>query len=447
MDKRQTYKDVLRLALPAVGEMTLFMLIWVFDTMIVGQYGGNLLVTSVSLSSQVISTFENIFIGVGLAVGMTSIVARKIGAKLHDDAEEFSSLGIMIATIIALITSAIFFMFAEPILIGAKADANVLKYGTNYMRICSIGLFFSMITTSLNSILRGYGNTKTPLLVTTVVTIVNLSLDILLVFGLLGFPELGANGAAIATTTAKIIGFLCILIYMMKKSPIKPRLKYVKSFNHKRLKELLILAIPSGLQEAAFSISRLINTFMIMSLGSVAFSANSITTTIESISFNPGWGFAVAATALVGQAIGEKNYKKAKDYGQASLVLGCIVMGVFSLMFLFIPNTLVSMFITESEIEVIKLGTTCVMIAAVEQIPMAISMIVGGALKGIGDTKTPFIVSFFTSWCVRLPLMFLAISVLKLPVTAVWWITGIQWLLDGALIYVQYKKRFRNLQH
>ena len=138
MNKKQTYNDVLRLALPAVGEMTLFMLIWVFDTMIVGQYGGNMLVTSVSLSSQVISTFENIFIGVGLAVGMTSIVARKIGAKLHDDAEEFSSLGIMLAVIIALITSAIFFVFAEPILIGAKADANVLKYGTNYMRICSI---------------------------------------------------------------------------------------------------------------------------------------------------------------------------------------------------------------------------------------------------------------------------------------------------------------------
>ena len=99
----KTTKDVLSLALPAVGEMILYMMIWVFDTMMVGKYGGNLAVSTVGLSSEILYTCVNVFISVGISVGIASLVARNVGAKRPDSAEEFATLGLLSGFFIALI--------------------------------------------------------------------------------------------------------------------------------------------------------------------------------------------------------------------------------------------------------------------------------------------------------------------------------------------------------
>lgn len=439
-------KEVFSLALPAVGEMILYMMIWVFDTMMVGQYGGNIAVSSVGLSSEIMYTFSNILIAVGLSVGITSLVARKVGAKDFEAAEEYSTLGFLVGTLLSLIIFLIFFTQSYRMLRLVGADEAVVNLGGPYMRIASIGIFFNMLMSTLNASLRGFGDTKTPLIASILVNIINIPLDYLLIFGALGFPELGVKGAAIATSIAQTSGFVFIALYIYFKSPIKINPKYLKNLKPHSLPDLLRLSIPSSMQEGAFSISRLISNFMIVSIGTVSFAANQITTTIESISFMPGWGFAVAATTLVGHKIGEKNYEKAKDYANVSIILGTLLMLVFSILFLIIPNQLINLFINSSEKEVIKLGALCLMVASIEQPFMAVSMIVGGAFKGAGNTKTPFMVSLISSWVIRLPLMFYIIYVLKLSVVYVWVVTTVQWIFDGGLIYILYKKNFCKLK-
>lgn len=425
--------------------MTLYMMIWVLDTMMVGWYGGDVGVSSVGLSSEILYTFSNIFIAVGISVGLTSIIARKYGAKDIKSAEEYASIGFFVGSIISIIILLICFIFSKHILIIAGAKGKILSLGAAYMKIASISLFFNMLTSLLNSILRGYGNTKTPLAISALINVINLVLDYMMIFGIKPFPELGVKGAALATLIAQFCGFVCVITYTLKKSKIKLHLKYIKSINMNRLKELIRLSIPSSLQEGAFDISRLISTFMIMHLGSVSFAANQITTTIESLSFMPGWGFAVAATTLVGHKVGEKNHKQAKDYADTCAILGSLVMSFCSLAFLLFPKFLISLFIESSAKNVINLGSICIMIAAVEQPVMGLSMIYGGALKGLGDTKTPFIVSFISSWIVRLPLMYYVIYILKLPVTYIWWVTSIQWAFDGILITILFRKKFKRI--
>ncbi|WP_418921830.1 MATE family efflux transporter [Clostridium ganghwense] len=446
MFNKNTIKDVLSLALPAVGEMTLYMMIWVFDTMMVGKYGGRVAVSAVGLSSEILYTFINIFISVGISVGITSLVSRRFGAKQYDSAEEYASVGFFIGIIISLFISIIMFVFSKHILTLAQAKDDVINLGVTYMRIISFGLFFNMLTSMFNGIVRGYGNTKTPLLISALINVVNLSLDWILIFGRFGFPELGVKGAAIATSTAQITGFIFAIIYMLRKSKIKIRIKYIKSLNKNKLKQLLKLAIPSSMQEGAFSISRLLNTFMIMHIGATAFAANQITTTIESVSFMPGWGFGVAATTLVGHKIGEKNYKKAKEYAFTCTFLGALFMALCALFFLVCPEFLIKLFITNTEKEVIRIGILCLMVASVEQIPMGISLILGGALKGSGDTKTPFKVSFVSSWLIRLPLMFYFIYVLKVSVVYVWWVTAIQWIFEGVTMFILFKRKFKHIK-
>lgn len=443
MFNKKTIKDVLRLSLPAVGEMILYMLIWVLDTMMVGKHGGQISVTAVGLSSEIIYTFINIVVAMGLSVGITSLVARKIGANEKHKAEEYASLGIACTIVIAFLISLTFFVFSESILKLARADSQVAYIGAKYMRICSIGAFFNMVQSSFNAVLRGFGNTKTPLKISFVVNVVNISLDYILIFGRFGLPELGVRGAAIATTTANACGLLLVVKYVFANDEIKPRIKYIKNYSIKRFRELINLSIPSSLQEGAFSISRLINVFMIMLLGNAAFSANQITTTIESLSYMPGWGFAVAATTLVGQKIGAKDYKKAKEYMNICLFFGTAIMALIAIMFFVFPKELITLFIKENEKQVILLGASCLVVAALEQIPIAISMIIGGGLKGSGDTKSPFIVSVISNWLFRLPLMYYFIYLNRKPVVYVWRITAIQWLIDAALLLMVYKRRIK----
>ncbi|MCY6484897.1 MATE family efflux transporter [Clostridium aestuarii] len=442
---KNTIKDVISLALPAVGEMFLYMTIWVLDTVMVGQYGGKIAVSTVGLSSQVLYTFVNVFISMGISIAITSLVARHYGAKKYDSAEEYAALGFFIGLIIALTITLNMFVFSRQILTFGGAENDIVSLGVVYMKIVSIGLFFNMIMNMFNGLLRGYGNTKTPLIASIIINVINLSLDYVLIFGYLGFPELGVKGAAFATAIAQTCGFIFITTYSIKNSKIKLRIKYIKHISIKKLKELLNLSIPSSMHEGAMEMSRLLCVFMIMHIGKTAFASNQITTTIEALSFMPGWGFCVAATTLVGHKIGEKNYEKAREYAYTCMVIGSIFMALCAILFLICPNFLIKLFIKSTEKEVISLGSRCLMVASVEQIPMGISMILGGALKGCGDTKTPFIVSLISSWVIRLPLIYYLIYILNLSVIYVWWITAIQWLFEGIVILILFRKKFKHI--
>lgn len=442
MFKKNTLKEVLTLAIPAVFEMILYMMIWVFDTMMVGKYGGNIAVSSVGISSEIMYTFVNIFIAVGISVGITSLVARKVGANELNKAEEYASLGFALGFIVALIVSILLFIFAKDILILAGAKGEVVSLGNMFIRIASFSIFFSMLSSMLNAVMRGFGNTITPLIISILINCVNILLDYVLIFGKLGFKSLGVKGSAIATTIAQAVGLIACIIYMKYKSKIKIRFNYITKINVSEIKNIIKLSVPASMQEGAFDITRLLCTFMIIHLGTIPFAANQIATTIESISFMPGWGFSVAATTLVGHKIGKGNHKEAKEYAFTCALLGALLMSCCSVLFLLFPNFLINLFITSSEAEVIKTGARCLMIASIEQPFMAVSMILGGALKGSGDTKTPFIVSVITGCFIRLPLMYYFIYKLMLPVNYVWWITALQWFIDGTALFFIFIKKF-----
>lgn len=213
-------KEILKVALPAVGEMVLYMLIWVFDTMMVGNYGGQLGVSAVALSSELLYTFINILMGMGLSIALTSIIARTMGNKNISLAQNYANQGIKIGILISFIVTSTFFIFAENILSAANAEKEILTTSTAYMRICCSGMFFYMCANMLNGIFRGCKDTKTPLYGAVIMNIVNLSFDYLLIFGKFGFPEFGIRGAAAATAGAQILYFLFIFS-QRKKLPFK----------------------------------------------------------------------------------------------------------------------------------------------------------------------------------------------------------------------------------
>ncbi|MEJ6456002.1 MATE family efflux transporter [Fusobacterium animalis] len=431
------FREILYLAIPAVGEMTLYMMIWIFDTMMIGKYGGQLAVSSVGLSTEIIYSFFNIIIAVGVSTALTSLISRAIGSKDYKKAEIIANAGIKIAVVLALIFFSLLFFVPDKILNLAGATKEMLPLATRYAKISSFSFFLLTLSSTTNGIFRGIKDTKTSLYVAGSINIVNLFLDYVLIFGNFGFPEWGITGAAVATVAGNFIGIL-LQWSRLKKLPFKISLfSYVSK---KDIWEIIRFAVPSGLQEANFSLSRLLGLTLILSLGTTAFAANQIGIAIEAISTMPGWGVAIACTALVGHSIGENNPNKSQEYTLYSTIIASIFMGILACFFFFIPKTLVSFFINKQEIDVIKIGAICLQVAAFEQIPIAIVTVLGSYFKGIGNPKTPFYVSFFTNWFLRLPIAFYLISILRLPVYIYWFITTFQWLVESVILYYLYRK-------
>ena len=436
------FREILYLAIPAVGEMTLYMMIWIFDTMMIGKYGGQLAVSSVGLSTEIIYSFFNIIIAVGVSTALTSLVSRAIGSKDYKKAEIIANAGIKIAVVLALIFFSLLFFVPDKILNLAGATKEMLPLATRYAKISSFSFFLLTLSSTTNGIFRGIKDTKTSLYVAGSINIVNLFLDYVLIFGNFGFPEWGITGAAVATVAGNFIGIL-LQWSRLKKLPFK--ISLFSSVSKKDIWEIIRFAVPSGLQEANFSLSRLLGLTFILSLGTTAFAANQIGIAIEAISTMPGWGVAIACTALVGHSIGENNPNKSQEYTLYSTIIASIFMGILACFFFFIPKTLISFFINKQEIDVIRIGAICLQVAAFEQIPIAIVTVLGSYFKGIGNPKRPFYVSFFTNWFLRLPIAFYLISILRLPVYIYWIITTFQWLLESIILYYLYRKNINTV--
>ena len=436
------FREIIYLAIPAVGEMTLYMMIWIFDTMMIGKYGGQLAVSSVGLSTEIIYSFFNIIIAVGVSTALTSLISRAIGSKDYKKAEIIANAGIKIAVVLAFIFFSLLFFVPDKILNLAGATKEMLPLATRYAKISSFSFFLLTLSSTTNGIFRGIKDTKTSLYVAGSINIVNLFLDYVLIFGNLGFPKWGITGAAVATVAGNFIGIL-LQWSRLKKLPFKISLfSYVSK---KDIWEIIRFTIPSGLQEANFSLSRLLGLTFILSLGTTAFAANQIGIAIEAISTMPGWGVAIACTALVGHSIGENNPNKSQEYTLYSTIIASIFMGILACFFFFIPKTLISFFINKQEIDVIRIGAICLQVAAFEQIPIAIVTVLGSYFKGIGNPKTPFYVSFFTNWFLRLPIAFYLISILRLPVYIYWIITTFQWSLESIILYYLYRKNINTV--
>ncbi|MGV8981723.1 MATE family efflux transporter [Clostridium sp.] len=444
MVNRYKTNDVLNTSLPVVAEITIYTLMSIFDLMMIGRYGGNIAVSAVGISNSLTNSFIGIFISGGVCISIVSLVSRLVGAKQYKIAEKFAVLGFILGAIICLIITFLFFCFGKQFLYILGARNEILEIGYSFIRINSIALFFCMNMRLLNSILIGYGNTFLPFICSTIVFCFKIVFDYLLIFGVL-FKGRGIEGAAIASTIAYFCGFVFSFYFSVSKAKIvcKPYITF--SISLKDVKRILRLAIPCSLEEAAFNISKLLCVAIIIKSGSASFAADEIANMIEGISVMPGIGFGLAVITLVGNNIGKKDYKKAKTATFNCAFYALLMMSIFAIIFLFMPNILVSFFVGENEKKVAYLAGRCLAIGAAEQPFIGISLIFAGALKGLGDVKSPFFISCFTGWFIRLPLTYYFIHLLKYPVTAVWWITAFQWGIDAILMVILFKYRFNKL--
>lgn len=432
---------VFNISMPALAEITVMNLLSIMDVAIAGKLGGNICVASISISSAIINTIVSIFITTGICIGMTSLISRKIGGNKYEEAEEYASLGVFLGSILAFTVFIFIFTFCGKILSVAGAKGEILKNSMVYTKIFCFSVIIMMINSLFSSIFRAQGNTAAPFLLYVIIFTVKLS-SWFLIYELRIFPII--ISVAVSSIIGQLIGFIYLIFTFFYDSLIKVRLRYIVRFNKYKAAELVMLTIPSSLEDAAHNISRLLSSFIIIRSSSFFYAADQIANSIESISTMPAVGFGLAATTIAGINIGKNDKRKADVNVTQCAYISVMIMMFFSALFALFPNVLAKMFINKSEIKLIKYTALCLTAGSLEQPAIAVSSVYNGALKGIGDTKTPLFISMFTSWVIRVPLIYYFISVRHYSIVYVWWATAIKWAIDAFLAVIFLKIKIRN---
>ena len=433
---RKMDSRIFALALPAIAEMMAHTLVWTADTAMVGRLTAAD-IAGVNLGVQIMFTLGNVMGAIG--IGATALVARNIGAKDNERAEYIAGLAISLGIIVALVLGTLGIVFARSIFTAIVKDPEVIRIGSSYSRIVFTGTFFVIPLIISSSILRAAGNTVVPMISAMVANAINIVGDYVLIFGKLGFPALGADGAAIATAASQAIGFFICFAFLVKgTNGIKLRRKNMFNFKKESLGTLINLSMPAGMETFMNEGSRLLSSFWIAQLGTIAFAANSLAVAAESLSFMPGNGFAVAAAASVGQSLGAGDRDTAERIAKRSVTYAALLMGAVGLAFFFFPYNIMRVFSTD--LASVAEASKAIRIGAFEQVPIAIGMVMSGALKGAGDTKGPFRISLVTNFLFRLPLIFAIVFLINGNISYVWAATALQYGVEATLMVIRYSK-------
>lgn len=433
--KENLSREVWRLAWPTFAESLLGTMTQIVDTAMVGRLGP-VAVASTGIGMQPLFLAQGIFMGINVATN--AIVARYVGAKERENAQIVTGQSLLISIILSIIIFLPLLFISRDIVIFMGAKGDVIKYGTIYLSWIIPGLIFMTATMGIVGALRGAGDTKTPMYINALVNVINVFGNYVLIYGKLGFPMLGVEGAAIATTFSRLIGAILLMIVIFNKnSAMSTSLKYCLRLNREFIVKLFNIAYPVALERIVLSIALLFYTRIIASLGTIPYAAHSIAMNAESLSFMPGLAFATAATTLVGQSLGARKPERAERSAYTCLKLGIYFMGSMGILFFLFPEFFMRIY--TDNVDVIGYGSLALRVVAFSQIPMAIAFILSGALRGAGDTKTVLYATAVAVWCIRLVLAHIFVNIFKMGFFGAWLVMIFDWLFRVGWISIRFK--------
>ncbi len=431
ISEKSLNRNILRLALPAAGENLLHMTVFITDAVLMAWVGVKQL-AAVDMSAMIAGILMLVVMAVSTAA--TSLVARNIGAQRRQDAERIAGQSLLLGFAVAIVV-AIPVMIAAPGLMWVMGlEPAVAVYGTTYLRTVMWGAAFRQIISGGCSVLRGAGDTFTPMLVTLLMNIVNIGAAVILVFGLWGFPRLEVFGAALAANLAALTGAALVMVVLLwGRGPIRVHPRDLFTPHWPAIRLLARIGVPAGLEMFVMRINFLFYLRIIAGLGTDALAANAVALRVESLSFMPGMGIAAAAMTLVGQSLGAGQAQLAEKSRDRCVWVAVILMSALGVMLLFVARPISALFVPHERL--ILLSALCIQISALEQPFLGFVMVHMGALRGAGDTVSALIVSAVCSIFVRLPIVFLLAHTAGMGLAGAWLGAALDWAIRSLVVY------------
>jgi putative MATE family efflux protein len=318
------------------------------------------------------------------------------------------------------------------LVMGARPE--VMAHAGEYIRLVFLCFGFTAGLNILSAIMHGRGDTRTPMTAVVLVNLLHVLFAWPLVYGKLGLPAFGVVGAAYAINLSEAIGFGYLLWMALRRGCIA-----IGRPDPALWRRIWQVGYPVALERVAQQSGQLLYSTLILGYGTVAYAAHQVGLAIESLSFMPGAGMGIAAATLMGQSLGAKKYRQARMGHREAMRLALLVMGLMALVFLLLPGPLLGLFTADRE--VIREGTVFLRLVAFAQVPLALSFVYAGSLRGTGDTFYVFLATLLTMWGVRVLLAWVAADLLRLSLYAVWGVFVIDWWVRAAAFAWRYHRR------
>ena len=437
------FNRVINLALPAAFKQLLDILQILVDMLMLGSISIAAL-AAVGMSMQfmmIINVIMTIYI-----VGGNAIVSRYIGSQQHYRAASLLFSLILFTVLIAIVVSIVGYSGAYSFYNWMGTSTEVTQLGGSYFSILSMGMILIFLDTLFFNIFSAAGDTKKSLYIKIISIMINIFFNYIFIFGegIGGYfivDAMGIEGAAYATLIAYGVNLLAYsYLFISGKSPIS----VIAIFKLKDIIRVIKVGIPAALERMMSVIGFVIFVMIITHYGTESLAGYQVGLRIEGLAFMPGFGFSVAAMALVGQSLGAKKYHDAYKSGVYSAALAVGFMGSIGFVLFFFPEYLISFF-TKDERTTIE-ATLYLKLVALAQIPLALAFVMSGVLRGAGATKITLKVNVFSLWLFRV-LPALLVLYLELGIIWIYVIMNIEtWIKGLIFLYIFRKKEWQKTQ-
>ncbi len=420
---------IVKFAIPILLGNLLHQLYHIVDSIIVGQFLGKTALGAVGLTMPIIFTLISLI--VGLSIGFNVIIAQYFGAKNYQKVQQTVDTMNIILIVSAILFTTIGLIFLNHILTLINTPEDIHFQAYSYLQIYLIGLIFFFGYNGTSAILRGMGDSKTPLYFIALSSILNILFDLLFI----AVFRWGIEGAAWATIFSEGIAFIASVYYINNYHKfLRLRLSNI-SFDTYIFKKSLQIGLPTALQQSFVALGMVALVGIVNHYGTDVVAAYSIATRIESFVSLPALNFAAALSTFVGQNIGAQRYDRVRNgYISTQKIMFFTTLAISTIIFLF-PVSLSTIFTNDSS--VIQISAEYLQIVSFFFLCFSIMFVNNGILRGAGDTLIPMFITLFSLWIIRIPLAYLLSK--KFGYIGIWWSIPIAWFFGMILSYLYYK--------
>ncbi len=429
-------KRIFKFAVPMLIGNVFQQLYNVIDSIIVGNFIGEYALAAVGASFPII--FLLISLVLGLSTGATILISQFFGSKdLKKVKLTIDTINITLF-ISAIIISIIGTIFSKDIFILLQLPKDILPLATEYLDIYLLGFVAFFGFYGISSILRGLGDSKTPLYFLVIATITNIILDLVFIVVL----ELGVAGAAYATIISQGGAFITAIIYLNKYHKLIRISIFNVKFDKKIFLQSIKIGLPSGIQTSFVALGMMALFGIVNKFGVTIIAAYSVALRIDAFAILPAMAFAMALTTFVGQNIGANKYDRVKVGLISTIKMVLVVTATISLIIVFGAEYLMMMF--TKEVDIIRLGAEYLRIVGSFYILFSVMFAVNAVMRGAGDTLIPMFITLFALWFVRIPIAFYLSDIYGEK--GIWWSVPIAWAVGLSLSFLYYKtKRWKRM--
>ncbi|MGF1585474.1 MAG: MATE family efflux transporter [Bacteroidales bacterium] len=419
---------ILKFAIPMLIGNVFQQLYNIVDSLVVGNFLGKDALAAVGASFPVI--FALISLIIGIATGSTIIIAQYFGAKDYSNVKRAIDTMYIFTFAASIVVSAAGIYFVEDIFRILQLPEEIMPEAKTYLSVYMAGMIVFFGFNGTSAVLRGLGDSKTPLYFLIFASILNIILDLLfiLVFGW------GVAGVALATVIAQGLAFISAIIYLNRTHKIMHFSFTNWVFDKGIFKSSLRIGLPSGFQHTIVALGMMALMGIVNTFGTNVIAAYSVAQRIDSLAVMFAMNFGMALTSFTGQNIGANKFDRVKTGLRSTLIMGSLISLSVTLLVLIFGNNIMGFFTPDAI--VVAYGTSYLNIVSPFYITFTVMFIVGGVMRGAGDTLIPMFITLFSLWVIRIPLAVMLSE--RMEETGIWWAIPIGWLAGMLLSYLYY---------